>query len=139
MMGNEEPDRGTVHILVVEDHPINMELVRDILRAYGYRVSEAVNGYECRDWLKSNTPDLVLMDIQLPGVDGLTLTREIKLDERLKRIPVVALTAFAMKGDTEKALAAGCSGVITKPIDTRAFPRQVEAYLQGFSEADKDT
>jgi CheY-like chemotaxis protein len=139
VISNQEPAKGAAHILVVEDHPINMELVRDILQAYGYRVSEATNGYECREWLQHNRPDLILMDLQLPGIDGLMLTREIKENENLKKIPIVALTAFAMKGDTERALAAGCSGVITKPIDTRAFPRQVEAYLQGFSEQDKDT
>lgn len=139
MISNEEPVKDAAHILVVEDHPINMELVRDVLKAYGYRVSEATNGFECRAWLEKSIPSLILMDIQLPGVDGLTLTREIKNNERLKDVPVVALTAFAMKGDMEKALEAGCAGVITKPIDTRAFPRQVEAYLQGFSERETDT
>ena len=139
MISDEEPTQGAAHILVVEDHPINMELVRDVLCAYGYRVSEATNGFECREWLVHHTPDLILMDIQIPGVDGLTLTQEIKQNERLKHIPIVALTAFAMKGDCEKALEAGCTGVITKPIDTRAFSRQVEAYLQGFSEQEKDT
>jgi CheY-like chemotaxis protein len=138
MIGNETPP-GAAHILVVEDNPINMELVRDILKAYGFRVSEAVNGYDCQSWLLTNSPDLILMDIQLPGIDGLTLTRQIRQDDRLRNVPVVALTAYAMKGDLERALAAGCTGVITKPIDTRAFPRQVEAYLQGFTEQGKDT
>lgn len=139
MIGNDALPQNCAHILVVEDNPLNMELIRDILRAYGYRVSEAKNGYECRDWLQEQMPDLILMDLQLPGIDGLTLTQQIKQDERLKKIPVIALTAFAMKGDCERALAAGCTGVITKPIDTRAFPRQVEAYLMGFSEREKDT
>jgi len=139
LIGNEGPLSNSAHILVVEDNPINMELVRDILRAYGYKVSEVSDGYECRDWLQQQVPDLILMDIQLPGIDGLTLTQQIKQDERLKHIPVVALTAFAMKGDCERAMASGCTGVITKPIDTRAFPRQVEAYLMGFSEQEKDT
>jgi CheY-like chemotaxis protein len=139
MIGNQTPPSGTAHILVVEDNPINMELVRDILKAYGFQVSEATNGTECQTWLQTHQPDLILMDIQLPGIDGLTLTQHIRNDDRLKHIPVVALTAYAMKGDLERALAAGCTGVITKPIDTRAFPRQVEAYLQGFSEAEKDT
>jgi CheY-like chemotaxis protein len=138
-MDPEGTNRSAAHILVVEDHPINMELVRDILCAYGFQVSEASNGLECREWLKTHRPDLILMDLQLPGIDGLSLTQEIKQDERLKDVPVIALTAFVMKGDLEKALAAGCTGVITKPIDTRAFPHQVEAYLQGFSEREKDT
>lgn len=139
MIGNEGPLPGAAHIFVVEDNPINMELVRDILKAYGYRVSEATNGLECQEWLESNLPDLILMDLQLPGIDGLTLTMQIRQNERLRKIPVVAMTAYAMKGDMERALEAGCTGVITKPIDTRAFPRQVEAYLQGFSEREKDT
>jgi len=121
-------------ILVVEDNPINMELVRDILNAYGYRVLEATHGYECLECLRREPPDLILMDLQLPGIDGISLTRQIKQDENLRHIPVVALTAYAMKGDREKALEAGCSGVITKPLDTREFPRQIEAYLKGFSE-----
>ena len=139
MIGNETPLPGAAHILVVEDNPINMELVRDILKAYGYQVSEATNGIECQAWLSTNRPDLILMDLQLPGIDGFTLTQQIRQDERLRQIPVVALTAYAMKGDLERALAAGFTGVITKPIDTRAFPRQLEAYLQGFSEREKDT
>ena len=76
------------------------------------------------------TPDLILMDIALPGMDGLTLTRKLKADERLRHVPVVALTAFAMKGDYEKAVAAGCSGYITKPIDTRKLPEQVAELLR---------
>jgi CheY-like chemotaxis protein len=139
LIGDEKPTIGASHILVVEDNPLNMELVRDILRAYGYEVSEATNGLECQQWLTQNKPDLILMDLQLPGIDGFTLTRQIKADDRLQAVPVVALTAFAMKGDRERAIEAGCSGVITKPIDTRAFPRQVEAYLQGFNEQASDT
>jgi CheY-like chemotaxis protein len=75
-------------------------------------------------------PDLILMDIALPGMDGLTLTRKLKADPRFKDVPVVALTAFAMKGDDRKALDAGCDGYITKPIDTRALPEQVQAFLR---------
>lgn len=138
MIGNDEPVAGAPHILVVEDNPLNMELVRDILRAYGYRVSEAADGHACREWLRTNVPNLILMDLQLPGIDGYTLTQTIKQEPRLAGIPVVALTAYAMKGDREKAMAAGCSGVITKPIDTRALPKQIEAYLKGFSEREQD-
>jgi CheY-like chemotaxis protein len=76
------------------------------------------------------TPDLILMDIALPGMDGLEFTRKIKADEKLKTIPVVAITAFAMVGDDRKALDAGCAGYITKPIDTRKFPQQIELYLK---------
>jgi len=88
-----------------------------------------VDAEQAQEMLKSATPDLILMDIALPGMDGLTLTRKLKADERLRHVPVVAMTAFAMKGDEQKALAAGCDGYITKPIDTRKLPQQVAAYL----------
>lgn len=116
-------------ILVVEDNPVNLELVRDILEAHGHQVLEASNAAEAMTLLAGDLPDLILMDIQLPGVDGLTATRQIKADARMQRIPVVALTAHAMKGDEQRALAAGCNGYISKPIDTRAFPLVVARFL----------
>jgi two-component system, cell cycle response regulator DivK len=139
MIGNEAPPQGAPHILVVEDNELNMELVRDILRAYGYRVGEAFNGQSCLSYLESEIPSLILMDLQLPDVDGYSLVQKLRADVRFQALPIVAVTAFAMKGDREKAMAAGCTGVIIKPIDTRAFPKQVDAYLRGFSETGQDT
>jgi CheY-like chemotaxis protein len=139
MIGNEAPVPGAPHILVVEDNEMNMELVRDLLRAYGYRVGEAFNGLACLNYLQSEIPNLVLMDLQLPDMDGYTLVRKLRADPRFTQLPIVAVTAFAMKGDREKAMAAGCTGVITKPIDTRAFPKQVEVFMRGFTEGTQDT
>lgn len=117
-------------ILVVEDNELNMELVRDILIASGYTVNEAANAEEFRVALETNQPDLVLMDIQLPIVDGYTLVKELKANASFKHIPVIALTAFAMAGDKEKALDAGCTDVITKPIDTKEFVSKIEMVLE---------
>jgi CheY-like chemotaxis protein len=139
MIGNEQPTQDAAHVLVVEDNPLNMELVRDILRAYGYRVGEAFTGLACLQYVEQTPPDLILMDLQLPDMDGYSLVEKLRRQEPLKNLPIVAVTAFAMKGDREKAMEAGCTGVITKPIDTRAFPKQVETYLRGFSERAQDT
>ena len=139
MTAHETSPPDTPGILIVEDNPINMELVRDILQAYGFRVREAADGPSCLQAVQDEIPDLILMDVQLPGMDGFAVTRRIKTHDAWRHVPVVALTAYAMKGDREKALSAGCSGVITKPIDTRAFAKQVETYLKGFSETLEDT
>ena len=119
----------STRILIVDDNPVNLKLATDVLEMEGYAVEKAVDAEQAQEMLKSATPDLILMDIALPGMDGLTLTRKLKADERLKDVPVVAMTAFAMKGDEQKALDAGCNGYITKPIDTRKLPQQVAAYL----------
>jgi CheY-like chemotaxis protein len=119
----------SARILIVDDNSVNLKLATDVLEMEGYAVEKAVDAEQAQEMLKSATPDLILMDIALPGMDGLTLTRKLKADERLKDVPVVAMTAFAMKGDEQKALAAGCDGYITKPIDTRKLPQQVAAYL----------
>jgi len=119
----------STRILIVDDNPVNLKLATDVLEMEGYAVEKAVDAEQAQELLKRSTPDLILMDIALPGMDGLTLTRKLKADERLKDVPVVAMTAFAMKGDEQKALAAGCDGYITKPIDTRKLPQQVAAYL----------
>ena len=119
----------STRILIVDDNPVNLKLATDVLEMEGYAVEKAVDAEQAQEMLKSATPDLILMDIALPGMDGLTLTRKLKADERLRHVPVVAMTAFAMKGDEQKALAAGCDGYITKPIDTRKLPQQVAAYL----------
>jgi two-component system, cell cycle response regulator DivK len=116
-------------ILVVDDNPRNLKLAFDVLEDAGYEVVEAVNAEEAQSMIVRNLPDLILMDIALPGMDGLTLTRKIKANERTKHICIIALTAFAMKGDDQKALAAGCDGYITKPIDIHQLPLQVAEIL----------
>jgi CheY-like chemotaxis protein len=115
-------------ILVVEDHPINVKLVTLLLQN-SYEVMTAADAEEALQVLQRFSPDLILMDVQLPGMDGLELTRRLKADPCTRGIVVVALTAYAMKGDEDKALAAGCSGYITKPLDTKAFGEQIAAYL----------
>jgi two-component system cell cycle response regulator len=112
---------GTPTILVIEDNEMNMKLVRSILMLSRYRVLEAVNAEDGIQLAREHNPELILMDIQLPGMDGLSATRIIKKDPALKAIPVVALTSYAMPGDDKKALEAGCEAYITKPIDTRSF------------------
>lgn len=117
-------------ILVVEDNELNMELVRDILTAQGYTVREAVNAEECWAQLEQYVPDLILMDLQLPRIDGYTLVKEIKSQKNKGRVPIIALTAFAMAGDKEKALTAGCEDVITKPIDTKQFLKKISDFME---------
>jgi CheY-like chemotaxis protein len=123
-------------ILVVDDHVLNRKLVCDLLALEGYEVQQCEDAQQALEMLSRGVPpDLVLMDISLPGMDGLTFTRQLKADPQFAGIRIVALTALAMKGDEEKALAAGCSGYITKPIDTRRLPIQVaEALAAGASE-----
>ncbi|MBZ0253267.1 MAG: response regulator [Candidatus Methylomirabilis sp.] len=117
-------------ILVVEDNDLNMELVRDLLGFGGYEVLEAGDARSAIALAERETPDLILMDVQLPGMDGLTATKILKETEATAAIPVVALTAHAMKGDAEKAFAAGCSGYITKPINTRSFAAEIGDFLK---------
>ena len=116
-------------ILVVDDNPTNLKLVSDVLEFDGYRILKATDAEEAQEIIRSSPPDLILMDIALPGMDGLTLTRQLKADVQTRHIIVVALTAFAMKGDDEKARAAGCDGYITKPIDTRKLSASVADHL----------
>jgi two-component system sensor histidine kinase/response regulator len=116
-------------ILIVDDNPTNLRLATDILEDAGCQIYQAGDAEEAVAMLQSITPDLILMDIALPGMDGLSLTRQLKGDARFRQIPVVALTASAMKGDQEKALAAGCQAYITKPIDTRRFGQQILGYV----------
>jgi CheY-like chemotaxis protein len=118
------------HVLVVDDNPRNLKLAFDVLEDAGYEVVEAADAEEAQIMIDRNLPDLILMDIALPGMDGLTLTRKIKANERTKHIRIIALTAFAMKGDDRKALAAGCDGYITKPIDIHQLPVQVAEILR---------
>src|SRR5580658_5264149 len=116
-------------VLIIDDNALNLKLTSDVLRGEGFAVQEAQDAEEARVILKRGVPDLILLDIALPGMDGLTLTRLLKAEARLSHIPIVALTASAMKGDEDKALAAGCVGYITKPIDTRRFGSLVRKFL----------
>ena len=117
-------------VLLVDDNLVNLKLFKILLDAAGFEVHTAVDADSVRDALRRLRPDLILMDIQLPGTDGLTLTREIKADPALRDIPVVALTAYAMKGDDERAIASGCIGYITKPIETTSFSETVAGFLR---------
>lgn len=120
---------GRGPILVVEDDATNMKLTRIVLEAAGYAIIGAENAGQALACLEATRPALVLMDLQLPGMDGLTLTRHLKAEPATRDIPVVALTANAMVGDEAKALEAGCDGYITKPIDTRRLPAIVSSYM----------
>jgi two-component system, cell cycle response regulator DivK len=118
------------NILIVDDNPVNLKLIRVLLTGEGYRVRVAGDANEALEALKEFRPQLILMDIQLPGIDGLELTRRLKADPSTRDVAVIGLTAFAMKGDEERILAAGCDGYIPKPIDTRTLPVQIRGYLQ---------
>ncbi|HEX5685726.1 MAG TPA: response regulator [Ideonella sp.] len=124
------PDLANSCILVVDDNPANLALVTAVLEATRCRILLAEGATQAQSILREVVPDLILMDIALPGMDGLTLTRRLKADARLQHVPVIALTAFAMDGDERKAREAGCDGYITKPIDTQALPVQVANALQ---------
>ena len=117
-------------ILIIEDNPMNMELATDLLEAAGYVVIQAGTAEEGIELARVEFPDLILMDISLPGMDGLEATGVLKQDPAAKDIPVIAMTAHAMKGDERKARAAGCAGYITKPIDTREFPKTVARFIE---------
>lgn len=116
-------------VLAVDDNPTNLKLLRVLLRGAGYHVATAQDGEEALQLLQTVSPRLILMDIQLPGMDGLELTRRIKADPATRHIRIIAVTAYAMKGDEEKAAAAGCDGYVTKPIDTRLLLEMVATSL----------
>jgi CheY-like chemotaxis protein len=116
-------------ILIVEDNPANRKLLSFLLTAHGYAVHAAARADEALEMLKTFTPRLILMDLQLPGMDGLELTRQLKADPRTRHITIVAVTAYAMKGDEQRVRDAGCDGYVTKPIDTRALPQVIAGYL----------
>jgi len=117
-------------VLVVEDNPSNLDLARMVLEGNGFAVDTASNGVEGLEKARHLQPDLILMDMQLPGVDGLEVTRQLKADPATASIKVVALTANALKGSEEQALAAGCSGYIAKPIELKKFMLQVTNFLE---------
>lgn len=120
----------SARILYIEDNLENRILVRRILMAEGYEVLEAENATSALDILARETPDLILVDINMPDIDGYTLTSRLKSQERFQQVPIIALTANVMKGDREKSLRAGCDGYIQKPVDVDALPHQIARFLQ---------
>jgi two-component system cell cycle response regulator DivK len=116
-------------ILIVEDNELNMKLFNDLLQAHGYETLQSKDGKEALKLARDNMPDLILMDIQLPEISGLEITRMLKEDDGLKHIPVIAVTAFAMKGDEEKIREGGCEGYIAKPISVGNFLETVASFL----------
>jgi two-component system cell cycle response regulator DivK len=116
-------------VLIVEDNELNMKLFRDLLEAHGYLTSGTSNGVEALDLVRKMRPDLILMDIQLPQVSGLEVTRWIKDDPELRSIPVVAVTAFAMKGDEERIREGGCEAYLSKPISVGKFIETVRRFI----------
>ena len=118
-------------ILVVDDNPTNLKLACDVLEWEGHKVSQAVDAEQAIHLIAENPPEVILMDLGLPGMDGLTLTRKLKADAATRHIRIVAMTAFAMKGDEQKVLQSGCDGYISKPIDTRTMPGEVTRFLEG--------
>ena len=120
---------GTKTVLVVEDNELNMKLFHDLLEAHGYGILQTKDGMEALQIARDHKPDLILMDIQLPEVSGLEVTKWIKEDDNLKSIPVIAVTAFAMKGDEEKIREGGCEAYIAKPISVANFLQTVQKFL----------
>jgi len=118
------------HVLVVDDNPINLKLVCDLLECAGIDVTGAEDACSAQAVLETLLPNLVLMDVGLPDMNGLELTRRLKANPRFRQLPIVALTAFAMKGDDRKAIDAGCDGYITKPVNTRTFVSEIESFMR---------
>ena len=119
----------STRILVVEDQADNRRILRDLLSSVGYEILEAVTGDEGVTLAVTQRPDLILMDIQLPGIDGYEATRRIKADPALRHIPIIAVTSYALSGDDAQALAAGCDAYVAKPFSTRALLAKVREYL----------
>jgi CheY-like chemotaxis protein len=117
-------------ILIIDDNATNLKLATDVLSCEGHIIANAENAQHALEVLAQFHPDLILMDISMPGMDGLTLTRQLKADPSMRQVPIVALTASAMKGDEIRIREAGCDGYITKPIDTRQFPNRIAAFLE---------
>jgi two-component system, cell cycle response regulator DivK len=117
-------------ILLVEDNPVNRRLAIFLLRSQGYQVREATSALEAFEILKAEQFDLIVMDIQLPGMDGLEATTKLRAEPATAQVPVIAVTSYAMAGDRDKALAAGCSGYVTKPIDKTIFLAEIGRHLK---------
>jgi two-component system cell cycle response regulator DivK len=127
--GGDFEQRAAKKVLIVEDNDLNMKLFNDLLEAHGYRTLQTKDGVEALRMARQHRPDLILMDIQLPEVSGLEVTKWLKEDDDLRSIPVIAVTAFAMKGDEEKIREGGCEAYIAKPISVASFMRTVERFL----------
>jgi len=115
-------------VLIVEDNELNMKLFNDLLVAHGYRIIQTRNGFDAMELARTHRPDLILMDIQLPEISGLEVTRWLKDDDDLRHIPIIAVTAFAMKGDEERIRSGGCEAYISKPISVMAFLETVRRF-----------
>jgi two-component system cell cycle response regulator DivK len=120
---------ATQSVLIVEDNELNMKLFNDLLAAHGYKTIQTRNGFEALELARKHRPDLILMDIQLPEVSGLEVTKWLKDDDELCRIPVVAVTAFAMKGDEERIRSGGCEAYVSKPISVVTFLETVRKFI----------
>jgi CheY-like chemotaxis protein len=118
-------------ILVVDDNPTNLKLVTYLVKSLGYEVTTAGDAEQAMASIAAQRPAVILMDLQLPGIDGLEITRRLKRDPATRDIKIIAVTAYAMKGDEEKAIEAGCDAYVTKPIDTRALPGVIAKQLEG--------
>jgi len=129
---------GSLQILVIEDHEMQSKLASFLLEEAGYTVLTAESAEKALELLRSFHPDLILMDLQLPGKDGVELTRELRLNPVHGDTPIIAMTAYTDPGDLAKAREAGCNGNISKPIDTTTFARQVRAYLGGVADGEAD-
>lgn len=116
-------------ILVVDDNPLNLKLIQDVLRVLGYQTLEAVDGQQALELARKWKPDLIIMDIQLPVMDGLEATRILKADPGTRRIPIIALTGLAMLGDKEKVLQAGCDDYFSKPIRIHALLEKIKDFI----------
>ena len=116
-------------VMIVEDNELNMKLFNDLLEAHNFQTIQTSNGLEALELARTHRPDLILMDIQLPEVSGLEVTKWLKEDDELARIPVIAVTAFAMKGDEERIRQGGCEAYISKPISVMKFIETVKSYL----------
>lgn len=129
-MGQMEDDSLSKTILIVEDNELNMKLFNDLLESKGYEIIQTANGLNAVELAREHKPDLILMDIQLPEVSGLEVTKWLKADDELAHIPVIAVTAFAMKGDEEKILEGGCEAYISKPISVAKFLTTIQSFVE---------
>lgn len=130
--GRKKGDSGKIMVktvLIVEDNELNMKLFNDLLQAHGYHTVQTMDGREVLRLAREKRPDLILMDIQLPEISGLEVTKLLKADDELKSIPVIAVTAFAMKGDEEKIRDGGCEGYLAKPISVPIFLETISKFL----------
>jgi two-component system, cell cycle response regulator DivK len=129
MPGAQPSQTNAKRILVVEDNELNMKLLNDVLEAHGYEVMSTGRGAVAVEWARQYQPDLILMDLQLPDLSGLEATRQLKADPETQRIPVIAVTAFAMAGDEKKALEHGCDAYVAKPIVLRDFLNLITGFI----------